>query len=90
MRHSCATPNCVSVSCAWRIVSQSDWLPIMTATKDISFIAKVEDAIQKINAFEEKGLEQQKTQKEQKTTKLKSIFAIFVLFVFFVVQGLCQ
>src|SRR5271165_3472891 len=26
---SCGTPNCVSVSAAWRIVSQSDLLPMM-------------------------------------------------------------
>src|SRR5215213_9849599 len=34
-RHSCSTPNCVRVSSAWRIVSQSDWLPIMTATSGL-------------------------------------------------------
>ena len=31
-RHSCGTPNFVSISSAWRMVSQSDLLPMMTAT----------------------------------------------------------
>src|ERR1051326_1074526 len=31
-RDSCATPNCESVSSACFMVSQSDWLPMMTAT----------------------------------------------------------
>ena len=31
-RHSCGTPNYVSISSACRIVSQSDLLPMMTAT----------------------------------------------------------
>src|ERR1035441_9833411 len=31
-RHSCATPKRVSISSAWRMVSQSDLLPMMTAT----------------------------------------------------------
>src|SRR5882762_1450043 len=31
--HSCGTPNCVSTSSARCIVSQSDLLPIITATK---------------------------------------------------------
>src|ERR1044071_8150278 len=33
--HSCSTPNCVSVSSAWRIVSQSLLLPIITATSGL-------------------------------------------------------
>ena len=33
MRHSWGTPKRVSISSAWRIVSQSDLLPMMTATK---------------------------------------------------------
>ncbi len=31
-RHSCGTPNCVSISSAWLIVSQSDLLPMMMPT----------------------------------------------------------
>src|SRR6185503_10295883 len=36
-RHSCATPNFVSVSSALRIVSQSEVLPITTATRGLEF-----------------------------------------------------
>src|SRR5882724_4456756 len=35
MRHSCGTPNRVSTSSAWRIVSQSDLLPMITATSGL-------------------------------------------------------
>ena len=35
-RHSCGTPNRVSISSAWRIVSQSDLLPMMTPTSGFS------------------------------------------------------
>jgi len=31
MRFSDATPSAASVSAAWRMVSQSDWLPMMMA-----------------------------------------------------------
>ncbi len=31
--HSCGTPNRVSISSAWRSVSQSDLLPMMTPTR---------------------------------------------------------
>src|SRR5919199_603244 len=32
MRASCATPRASRVSAAWRMVAQSDWLPMMMAT----------------------------------------------------------
>ena len=41
-RHSCGTPNCFSTSAAWRIVSQSDLLPMMTATRGIRMRRKDE------------------------------------------------
>ena len=34
-RHSCGTPNRSRVSSAWRMVSQSDLLPMMTATSGL-------------------------------------------------------
>ena len=39
MAHSWGTPRRVSISSAWRIVSQSDLLPMMTATSGVSLTA---------------------------------------------------
>ena len=39
-RHSCGTPNAVSISSAWRIVSQSDLLPMITATSGRSSVMR--------------------------------------------------
>ena len=39
-RHSCGTPNAVSTSSAWRIVSQSDLLPMITATSGRSSVMR--------------------------------------------------
>src|SRR6266511_1126245 len=45
MRHSCGASNRVRISSAWRIVSQSDLLPMITATNGSSRIPIVCDLI---------------------------------------------